>query len=130
MIFDFICNIGDPSDQRIKGTFLFLNLLVLLFLQASGQDSRYKHYTTKDGLPSSQVYRCIQVEKGYMWFITDAGVSRFDGFYFKNFFVKDGLIDNDIIQIYQDRESRIWLLGFNGRLCYFSEDSIKAFNLD
>ncbi|MFT3908977.1 MAG: two-component regulator propeller domain-containing protein [Ferruginibacter sp.] len=66
----------------------------------------------------------MQDNDGYMWFGTGAGVSRFDGKEFKNFTVKDGLTDNDILKIYKDSKGRLWFLTLKGLLCYYLHGKI------
>ena len=46
---------------------------------AFSQQPVFKNYTVREGLPSSEVYQTFQDSKGFMWFCTDAGVSRYDG---------------------------------------------------
>ena len=53
------------------------------------------NYNVENGLPSSEVYGVVQDSEGYMWFTTDRGVSKFNGYDFINYTTKDGLIDND-----------------------------------
>ena len=69
-----------------------MRLFLLIFLFNSffthAQDEIYRNYTVEDGLPSSEVYYSFQDSKGYMWFATDAGVSRFNGYEFENFTTK------------------------------------------
>ena len=78
-------------------------------------------------MPSSEVYSTFQDSKGYIWFATDAGVSRFNGYEFKNFDIKDGLTDNTVFLIREDSKGRIWFGTFNKKLCYFYNDSIYSF---
>ncbi len=85
------------------------------------------NYGVEDGLPSSEVYEALQDTKGYMWFCTDAGVSRFDGYDFQNYTMTNGLTDNTIFHMYEDFKGRIWFLPYNGRLCYFDNDSIYPY---
>lgn len=66
----------------------------------------------------------MQDAKGYIWVATDAGVSRFDGKVFENFSVDDGLPDNQILQLKEDRNGRVWFLALNGQLSYFSNGKI------
>ncbi len=47
--------------------------------------------------------------KGYLWCITNYGLSRFDGVNFKNFFTKDGLPQNDIFDLVIDKQDNVWL---------------------
>ena len=106
-------------------------ILILLLLGIGettfSQTYHYKHYTVEDGLPSSEVYSTFQDSKGYIWFATDAGVSRFNGYEFKNFDIKDGLTDNTVFLIREDSKGRIWFGTVNKKLCYFYNDSIYPF---
>ena len=61
------------------------------------QTPPYYHYTSSEGLASSQVYEMMQDSDDYMWFATANGVSRFDGHKFTNYSTKDGLNSNSII---------------------------------
>ncbi len=87
----------------------------------------YQHYTVEDGLPSSEVYSAFQDSKGYIWFATDAGVSRFNGYEFQNFDVSNGLTDNTVFLIDEDNKGRIWFGTFNCQLSYFENDSIYSY---
>jgi ligand-binding sensor domain-containing protein len=93
---------------------------------ATAREPLLKNYQVKDGLPSSEVYAVLQDSRGFMWFTTDAGVSRFDGYRFENFTTENGLADNTIFGIYEDRKGRIWFRSFSGRLSYYFQDSIYS----
>ena len=54
-----------------------------------------------------------------MWFATEYGVSRFDGFVFQNFGKQEGLSDDDVFGMFQDSKDRIWFLMSNGTLSYY-----------
>lgn len=102
-------------------------LNILLFLVSGavwGRQPLLSHYTVKDGLPSNVVYDLFQDSKGYMWFMTDQGISRFDGTEFKNYSSNDGLPDNDIFRIREDRQHRYWLVCYNYKACYLFEGKI------
>ncbi len=62
-----------------------------------------------------------------MWFATDAGVSRFNGYEFENFDYSNGLTDNTVFLITEDHKGRIWFGTFNLKLCYYENDSIYPF---
>lgn len=66
----------------------------------------------------------LQDSDGFIWVATDAGVSRFDGKSFENFTIDEGLPDNQVIQIYEDKRKRIWFVAFNGELSYFYQGRI------
>ncbi|HCS20242.1 MAG TPA: hypothetical protein DIW47_06715 [Bacteroidetes bacterium] len=99
--------------------FLCLLLCLLSFGAVSGQSSLYRHYTVKDGLPGATVYGILQDSKGYMWFGSENGVTRFDGKTFITYTLRDGLTDNTVLNLYEDRKGRIWMLTLNGQLCYY-----------
>jgi ligand-binding sensor domain-containing protein/two-component sensor histidine kinase len=60
-----------------------------------------KTYTTTDGLARDAITRIVQDERGFLWFCTSNGLSRFDGYRFTNYSVEDGLthqITNDLLE--------------------------------
>lgn len=95
------------------------SLLVLLVAGAWAQSVHFRHYTVNDGLPGDIVYYSVSDSKGYMWFCTESGVSRFDGKSFETFTIKDGLADNDNFRCVEDLKGRIWFSSYNGKLSYF-----------
>jgi len=70
------------------------------------------------------VYHAFQDSKGYIWFATANGVSRFDGYRFENFDLQSGLVDNEVLEIYEDYKHRIWFIPLSGNLCYYENGKI------
>ncbi|MBL4861452.1 MAG: hypothetical protein JKY09_00330, partial [Crocinitomicaceae bacterium] len=68
-----------------------------------------------------------QDSKGNIWICTDAGVTKYDGFYFKTYTVNDGLIDNVVFDFYEDQWGKIWFLSYNSRLCYLENGKIVSY---
>lgn len=92
------------------------------------QDYVHTNFTTKDGLPSNEVYVVFQDSKGYIWLGTDKGVVKYDGYTFITFTTQDGLLDNTIFDIKEDSEGNIWFTTFNMKLCYYKPGvGIKAY---
>lgn len=102
----------------MRACFVYLALLGLITV-GRAQAPGFRHYTVNDGLPGDIVYFSMSDSKGYMWFCTESGVSRFDGRTFENFTIKDGLADNDNFRCIEDPEGRIWFSSYNGKLSYF-----------
>lgn len=71
------------------------------------------------GLTTDVVYGVFQDSKGFLWVGTDDGVFRYDGYGFKQFTIREGLVDNDVFNIKEDRQGRIWLLTNKGWPCYY-----------
>ncbi len=116
-----------------KNTFKIFFLLLIVFLnyyQGNTQSFVSVHYTSKDGLASSQVYDIHQDHNGRLWFATDNGLSRYDGNKFTNFSTKDGLSNNTIFNIYEGIDSTLWFTTFYKGLSIFdgNDFSVPAFN--
>ncbi len=108
-------------------SFILYSILILLPALVQGQHPVVRNYTVEDGLPSSEVYHVIQDREGYIWFSTDNGVSRFNGYEFENFDVQDGLPDNTILEMFEDYKGRIWFVSLSNKLSYFWNDSIYKY---
>lgn len=96
---------------------IFFWFLIGLLSPTYAQRYTYKHYTSLEGLPSSEVYEVIQDKKGFMWFCTDHGISRYDGYSFKNF--STGLSDNTIFRMVEDETGIFWCETFSKGLFLF-----------
>jgi ligand-binding sensor domain-containing protein len=88
------------------------------------QEYGYTQYNSKDGLAGSTVYSMVQDKDGFLWFGTEAGLSRFDGTHFKNFSRQEGLPDNEIIQVFADSKGRVWIVPFKKSVCYYYKGKI------
>lgn len=103
---------------------LCLNILCALIslcsaMQLSAQTIFHNNYTTSSGLPSNTVYYAMQDHDGFLWFGTDAGVSRYDGHTFTTYTPQHNLSDNEIFRIIEDSSNRLWFLPFNGKISYY-----------
>ena len=74
------------------------------------------NYSTENGLPSSQVYDIIQDDYGYLWFSTDKGLSRYNGYEFTNYDKEDGLADDVIFDFHKRPNGVIWCTTSSGAL--------------
>lgn len=100
------------------------------FAQPINFDPVYYNITTETGLPSLETYSVKQDSKGFIWICSDGGVSRYDGFEFKNFTTSDGLTDNVVFDIYEDFKGRIWFLTYNSLLCFYENGVIKPYKFN
>jgi ligand-binding sensor domain-containing protein len=73
---------------------------LLFCLGALGEELPLRIYTTADGLAGNTIDRIVRDSRGYLWFCTREGVSRFDGYQFRNFGADQGLpaLDNDLVE--------------------------------
>ncbi|HKR06890.1 MAG TPA: histidine kinase [Bacteroidia bacterium] len=115
-----------PLSPAMCFKFCCAALALIFFPRGEVQSQNYplKHYTVDDGLTSNTVYDAIQDKRGFIWFATSAGASRFDGKNFERFTVDNGLSDNEVLKIRKDLSGRLWLLPFNGTVTIIDNDSI------
>ena len=111
--------------MRLIISFLFI-FFVLITCRA--QQAAYKAFTVNDGLPSNNIYRCMEDGKGFLWIGTDAGIVRFDGKNFQVFTTRQGLPDNDVLAIVKEKNGRIWVNCFKQSPAYFDEAQNRFIN--
>ncbi|MEO1517345.1 MAG: two-component regulator propeller domain-containing protein [Bacteroidota bacterium] len=85
------------------------------------------HYTSEDGLPSSEIYDLLQDRQGYIWIATDNGVSRFNGYEFENFDPTDGLVESSVFALYEDSQGDIWASTLSGDIYIHKQDTFVPF---
>jgi signal transduction histidine kinase/ligand-binding sensor domain-containing protein/CheY-like chemotaxis protein/HPt (histidine-containing phosphotransfer) domain-containing protein len=80
---------------------------------------RFEHLSVDDGLAQESVLSIVQDPDGFMWFGTQSGLSRYDGYRFTNYrnVVNDPrtLVNNFVGVLYVDRKGRLWI-GTDGGL--------------
>ncbi len=112
---------------------IFLTLSVCSEAQLfSEYNFKFKNYTSKDGLVHNFTRKCRMDSKGFLWIITQNGLSRFDGYTFKNFQHIPGdstsLPFNDLLDMDIDSKDRIWL-GYPTGLCYYDQVKKEFFRI-
>ena len=106
----------------------FLFLIFFAGLTCQAQQLKYTAFTVSDGLPSNNVYKCIEDNSGFLWVATDAGIARFDGKRFQVFTTRQGLPDNDVLEVIKENSGRIWVNCFKQNPAYFDEIKNRFIN--
>jgi ligand-binding sensor domain-containing protein/serine phosphatase RsbU (regulator of sigma subunit) len=108
---------------------LFL-ISLLFFAGITGYSQQYnlKVYGTRDGLANSIVKAIYMDSKGYLWFGTQGGLSRFDGQTFVNYSDKDGLPGNDITCVTEDKLGNIWIGTYGFGIAKFDGQKFTAYD--
>jgi ligand-binding sensor domain-containing protein len=103
-----------------RSVFKLISLFSLLLLPSQGfSQVAYHNFNSNDGLPSNEVYCAYQDRDGFLWFGTDHGIVKYNGYNFKTYTTADGLTDNTVLDIREDDNSRLWFLTYAGGLCYY-----------
>ncbi|MDI1353566.1 MAG: triple tyrosine motif-containing protein [bacterium] len=64
---------------------IILWTVLLYSVASSAQQLRFKHITSEDGLSTNSVKAIIQDQLGFMWFATQDGLNKYDGYQIKTF---------------------------------------------
>jgi ligand-binding sensor domain-containing protein len=76
---------------------------------------------------SARFFSVLEDRKGNLWFGSiGSGVYYYDGKSFRNFTTKDGLINNEITCIYEDKAGNIWF-GVNGGVSRYDGKSFRNY---
>ena len=78
-----------------------------------GEDIRLLHLSTKEGLSQTRVAQIVQDDEGFLWFATQFGLDRYDGYNFK-VFVHDPTRENSlscafVYSLFKDRDGILWV---------------------
>ncbi len=73
------------QDSSLRCRLVLLPAIILaLPLAVLAQQLPLKTYTTSDGLIRDYISRIVLDSRGFLWFCTPEGLSRFDGYAFTN----------------------------------------------
>ncbi|MBI3194374.1 MAG: hypothetical protein HYZ34_07925 [Ignavibacteriae bacterium] len=85
---------------------------------AQPENIRFEHLTVEDGLSQNTVLNIFQESEGFLWFGTQDGLNRYDGFTFTVFKThpadSSSISDNFVRRISEDRSGNLWFGTLNG----------------
>ena len=89
-------------------------------------NNKFKHYTTKDGLPGDYIYSILEDDKSNLWISTDNGLSKFNpqSNTFRNFDTEDGLPSLELRVGYKSKTGE-YIYSCSSGFIVFHPDSIK-----
>ena len=102
---------SEANNYKKRVTTLLFLTICSLYLMAT--DLEFHSLNISDGLAGSRVNCILKDRSGFLWFGTDAGLSRFDGFRFHNFYCstsdENSLISNQVSELQMDGKGYIWV---------------------
>jgi ligand-binding sensor domain-containing protein/signal transduction histidine kinase len=114
------CSNGKPIAYR---TVWACALLLVFSATANSEQLPIKTYTIADGLVSNKISRISRDTRGFLWFCTEEGLSRFDGYTFTNYTTEQGLPSNWVDDFLETR-SGIFLVATSAGLCIFDPKGV------
>lgn len=102
--------------KRISGLRIIVGLALLLAASATlhAEQLPIKFYTTADGLAHDRVKCIVRDSRGFLWFCTVEGLSRFDGYRFTTYSTEHGLPSPSVNQLLETRSGVYWLATNDG----------------
>lgn len=92
----------------------------------------FKHLTINDGLSQNTVFSIYQDDKGFIWFGTEDGLNRFDGYEFKVYKNEpnqpNSLQNNQVNVITEDAHKQL-IVGTAGGLSFFNRETESFENI-
>lgn len=134
---NFYCFEKHPSGLQNISKVLLCSFLLLTLLPVYPQGFRENpahglsrnisaHILSENGLSQNTVHSIIQDSKGFMWFATEDGLNKYDGYNFtvykNNPQDKNSISDNFIWTIFEDKKGFLWIGTNSGGLCKFDRD--------
>ena len=101
-----------------KSTLLIILLFAFYNINAQENEYKFEKISIKDGLSHSNVYTIIQDHLGYMWFGTQDGLNKYDGYEFTIYRHEptnpNSLSTGNFGKMIQDSEGIFWFGTFGG----------------
>ncbi|MDQ5851488.1 MAG: hypothetical protein M3380_05330, partial [Chloroflexota bacterium] len=101
-------------------------LFLVLWQPGATQDARadvpfrsFVHLSAEDGLVGGAVQAILEDRQGFMWFGTQQGLNRYDGYHFRNYDAgvgPDGLSNTNIRALVEDSAGSLWIATLGGGL--------------
>lgn len=111
----------------MKKSYLIILFLILKDL-VFGQINIHKNITTEDGLVNGQVSAILQDSKGYIWFGTYDGVSKWDGNNFENIQTHNGMLSSAILDIKEGPDGKIYFANYQGGVVVYDNGKLDTLN--
>jgi ligand-binding sensor domain-containing protein len=100
--------------SRLAFSIVFVGLVapiawMAVTVAASAAQLPVRTYTTADGLARNTVECIVQDPRGFLWFCTSDGLSRFDGYTFTNYGIEHGLPNRSATSLLISRRGVYWV---------------------
>ena len=113
-------------QKRVVGWMVTaLGLYLLASVSVQAERLPIKAYTTAEGLAQNSVNRIVRDSRGFLWFCTDEGLSRFDGYTFTNYTTAQGLF-HPIVKDLVETRSGAYFVGTGVGVCRFNPKGSRS----
>jgi len=121
MRFDRVCHMA----RFFKAFIFFLTFPIAIYPQY--QNIKFEHLSIEHGLSHTTVRCVFQGSGGFMWFGTEDGLNKFDGYKFTRYrhdaADSTTLSNNEIRYIYEDLSDQLWIATAGGGINKFDHET-------
>ncbi len=112
------------TKVRIFFYLLILSPIFCTILNAQSTDLNFERILSDKGLSQNTIHYILQDKQGYMWFATEDGLDKYDGYNFtvykNNPNNVNSIPDNFIWTLYEDKNGIMWIGSNSGGLSKFN----------
>lgn len=116
----------EKMNKKIVFFFLLLVLTASSYLYSRQEKINFEHISLEQGLSQSTILCIYQDSKGFLWFGTDGGLNRYDGYEFDTFLPEpgnpDSISNGTVWAIIEDQSGMLWLGTYGGGLNKFDRE--------
>ncbi|MCJ8271648.1 MAG: GGDEF domain-containing protein, partial [Psychrosphaera sp.] len=109
--------------MRLLFLLFFFLLLPTWLVSATTASAHFERLSVTDGMSQSSALAILQDSQGFMWFGTEAGLNRYDGYQFVHYRHDaddvDSLSSSGISALFEDSEQNLWVGTIDGGLNRF-----------
>ncbi|HEY3027399.1 MAG TPA: two-component regulator propeller domain-containing protein [Pyrinomonadaceae bacterium] len=106
-------NESSPGEYSRRSLCL-LGLTLCVCFTTRAERLPLKAYTTTDGLAHNVINKIVRDSRGFLWFCTADGLSRFDGYTFTNYGTEQGLPHPNVTDVLETRNGEFWVATYGG----------------
>ena len=114
-----------PMQKSFIILFILFFTSKLIFPQKT--NIKFEHLSVEQGLSHTTVKSIFQDSKGFMWFGTEDGLNKFDGYKFTVYrYDPDDsttISFNEVLDIYEDQSNNLWIATCGGGLNMFNRQT-------
>ena len=111
-------------------TLCCLLMSYIIPVQSHADNAGFINITYLNGLTTNTIYDLETDPSGCIWIGTATGLSKYDGYYVKNYFKEEmNIRSNTVKYLHRDRQNRLWIGTSNG-VGLYDIDSDKFLTLD
>src|SRR5262245_12932493 len=112
-----------PNTWRVIG---FTTTLLLVLAPTYAHQLPIRTYTSADGLAQDLVKRIVLDSRGFLWFCTGDGLSRFDGSRFVTYDASLGLSYPSVNDLLETSDGVYWIATNGGGVFLFNPNAHKS----